>query len=75
MAEGEIVGYCISVNRLQGHEGEVMDITWRNAYIWEVYVEKGQRGRGIGTALIGEALEYLKQIGVERVSLIMNSWN
>ena len=69
------MGYCISVNRLHGYDGVVMNITWKNAYIWEVYVEKEYRSRGIGSALIGEVLEHLGQIGVERVSLIVNSWN
>jgi ribosomal protein S18 acetylase RimI-like enzyme len=75
IVEDEIIGYCVSVKRLHGYDGVVMDITWKNAYIWEVYVKKEYRSSGIGSALIGEVLEYLRQIGVERVSLIVNSWN
>lgn len=63
------------MNRLHGYDGVVMNITWKNAYIWEVYVEREYRSMGIGTVLIGEVLEHLEQIGIERVSLIVNSWN
>lgn len=37
---GKIVGYCVSVKKLHNHEGVVMDITWKTAYIWDLYVAK-----------------------------------
>lgn len=75
LVNGEIVGYCISVKRLHSYDGVVMDVTWKNAYIWETYVVDEYRGRGVGTALTTEAISYLTSIGVEKVSLIVNSWN
>lgn len=35
-----IVGYCISVKKLHNYEGVVMDVTWKSAYIWDLFVLK-----------------------------------
>lgn len=75
LVDEKIVGYCISVKRLHSYEGVVMDITWKNAYIWEVYIAKEYREKGIGKAMINETMDYLKSMGVEKVCLIVNLWN
>ncbi|MEM3090971.1 MAG: GNAT family N-acetyltransferase [Candidatus Bathyarchaeia archaeon] len=72
---GKIVGYCVSVKKLHNYEGVVMDITWRTAYIWDLYVVKEYRNRGVATALIENTIAYLKSIGVEKVGLLVNYWN
>ena len=71
----KIVGYCISVKRLHNYEGVVMDVTWNSAYIWELFVLKQCRNMGIGTALLNDAIAYLKSIGVDKVGLLVNYWN
>jgi ribosomal protein S18 acetylase RimI-like enzyme len=75
LVNNKIVGYCISVNRLHNYEGVVMDITWKNAYIWDLYVIKEYRNMGVGTTLLESTLAYLKAIGVEKVGLLVNYWN
>jgi ribosomal protein S18 acetylase RimI-like enzyme len=72
LVDKKVVGYCISVKRLHNYEGVVMDITWKSAYIWDLFVLKDYRSMGIGTALINDALVYLKSIGVEKVGLLVN---
>ena len=71
----KIVGYCISVKRLHNYEGVVMDVTWNSAYIWDLFVIKQCRNMGIGTALLNDAIAYLKSIGVDKVGLLVNYWN
>jgi len=75
LVNNKIVGYCISVNRLHNYEGVVMDITWKNAYIWDLYVIKEYRNMGVGTTLLESTIAYLKAIGVEKVGLLVNYWN
>jgi len=72
---GKIIGYCISVKKLHNYDGVVMDITWKAAYIWDIYVVKEYRNRGVGTALLENTMAYLKSIGVEKVGLLVNYWN
>ncbi|MBS7635938.1 GNAT family N-acetyltransferase [Candidatus Bathyarchaeota archaeon] len=72
---GKIVGYCVAVKKLHNYEGVVMDITWKTAYIWDLYVAKEYRNRGVATALIENAIAYLKSIGIEKVGLLVNYWN
>jgi ribosomal protein S18 acetylase RimI-like enzyme len=74
-ADGKMVGYCISVKRLHNYDGVVMDITWKTAYIWDIYVVKEYRNRGVGTALLENTMAYLKSIGVEKVGLLVNYCN
>jgi len=71
----KIVGYCIAVKKLHNYEGVVMDVTWKSAYIWDLFVLKKYRNMGIGTALINDAIAYLKSIGVNKVGLSVNYWN
>lgn len=70
-----IVGYCISVKKLHNYEGVVMDVTWKSAYIWDLFVLKEYRHKGIGTALLNDAIAYLKSIGADKVGLLVNYWN
>lgn len=71
----KIVGYCISVKRLHNYEGVVMDVTWNSAYIWDLFVLQQCRSMGIGTALLNDAIAYLKSIGVDKVGLLVNYRN
>jgi ribosomal protein S18 acetylase RimI-like enzyme len=75
LVDNKIVGYCISVKRLHNYEGVVMDITWKNAYVWDLYVAEEYRNMGVGTTLLEKAMAYLKSIGVEKVGLLVNYWN
>jgi ribosomal protein S18 acetylase RimI-like enzyme len=75
VAGGGIIGYCISVKRLHNYDGVVMDVTWRSAYIWDLFVLKEYRNRGVGTALLNDAFAYLKSIGVSKAGLLVNYWN
>lgn len=70
-----IVGYCISVKKLHNYEGVVMDVTWKSAYIWDLFVLKEYRHKGIGIALLNDAIAYLKSIGADKVGLLVNYWN
>ncbi len=64
-AEGAIVGFCMAVikQRSRVHEeryhtyGEIDDLS----------VTASFRGRGIGKALVDNALEWLRMMGIERV--------
>lgn len=75
LKDKEIVGYCVSVKKLHSYEGIVMDVTWKSAYIWDLFVLKEYRNKGIGTALLNDAVAYLRSIGVEKVGLLVNYWN
>jgi len=75
LIDHEVVGYCVSVKRLHNYEGVVMDVTWKSAYIWDLFVLKEYRNMGIGTALLNDAITYLKSIGVDKVGLLVNYWN
>jgi ribosomal protein S18 acetylase RimI-like enzyme len=75
LVNNKIVGYCISVKRLHNYEGVVMDVTWKTAYIWDLYVIKEYRNMGVGTTLLENTMVYLKSIGVEKVGLLVNYWN
>jgi ribosomal protein S18 acetylase RimI-like enzyme len=69
------VGYCISVKKLHNYDGVVMDITWKSAYIWDLFVLKEHRNTGIGTALLNDTIAYLKSTGADKVGLLVNYWN
>jgi ribosomal protein S18 acetylase RimI-like enzyme len=73
--EDKIVGYCISVKKLHNHEGVVMDIAWNSTYIWDLFVAKEHRKKGIGTALLNDAIAYSKAIGCDKTGLLVNYWN
>lgn len=75
LIDEKIVGYCISVKKLHNYDGVVMDVTWKSAYIWALFVLKEYRNMGIGTALINDAVAYLKSTGVDKVGLLVNYWN
>jgi ribosomal protein S18 acetylase RimI-like enzyme len=75
LIDKDIVGYCISVRKLHNHDGVVMDVTWKSAYIWDLFVLKEYRNRGIGTALIKDAIDYLKSTGVDKIGLLVNYRN
>jgi len=71
----KIVGYCISIKKLHNYDGVVMDVTWKSAYIWDLFVLKEYRNLGIGTALLNDAITYLRLIGTNKVGLLVNHWN
>jgi GNAT superfamily N-acetyltransferase len=50
-------------------------VTWRSAYIWDIFVLKTHRRRGIGEALLNETITYLKSIGKDKVGLLVNYRN
>jgi ribosomal protein S18 acetylase RimI-like enzyme len=75
LIDKKVVGYCISVKRLHNYDGVVMDVTWKSAYIWDLFVLKEYRNMRIGTALINDVIVYLKSIGVDKVGLLVNYWN
>lgn len=75
LVNDELVGYCISVKDLHSYEGVVFDVTWRSAYIWDIFVLKTHRRKGIGEALLNEAITYLKSIGKDKVGLLVNYRN
>jgi len=75
LIEEKIVGYCISVKKLHNYDGVVMDVTWKSAYIWDLFVLKEYRNMGVGTALLSDSIVYLKSIGAEKVGLLVNYWN
>jgi ribosomal protein S18 acetylase RimI-like enzyme len=75
-ADGELVGYCISVKDLHSYNGVVLDITMDSAYIWELFVLKEEHHRkGIGSQLLEEAIQHLKSIGKARCYLSVNYRN
>jgi ribosomal protein S18 acetylase RimI-like enzyme len=71
----KVVGCCVSVKKLHNYEGVVMDVTWKSAYIWDLFVLKEYRNSGIGIALLNDAMAYLKSIGIEKVGLLVNYSN
>jgi len=75
LIEEKIVGYCISVKKLHNYDGVVMDVTWKSAYIWDLFVLKEYRNMGIGTALLNDSIAYLKSTGAEKVGPLVNYWN
>jgi len=75
LVDDKLVGYCISVKDLHSYEGVVFDVTWRSAYIWDFFVLKTHRKRGIGEALLNETITYLKSIGKDKVGLLVNYRN
>lgn len=56
--EGEIVGVIMA-----GHDG-------RRGYIYHTAVREDMRGRGIGRALVNEALNALKNEGISKIALV-----
>lgn len=56
--EGEIVGVIMA-----GHDG-------RRGYIYHTAVREDMRGRGIGRALVNEALNALKDEGISKIALV-----
>jgi len=75
LAGQKIVGYCIAVKKLHSYDGVVLDITWNSAYIWDLFVLKEHRNKGVGTALINDATAYLKSVGIGKVGVLVNYWN
>jgi ribosomal protein S18 acetylase RimI-like enzyme len=69
VVEDKVVGYCIMVKKLYNHEGVVMDVTWNTTYIWDLFVAKEHRNKGIGTKLLNEA------IGCDKTGLLVNYQN
>ena len=73
--DDDLIGYCISSNQLHSYQGIVLDITFDSAYIWDMFIMHEYRRKGIGEKLLNEAISYLKEIGKQRVCLIVNYWN
>jgi len=75
IVDGKVAGCCILVKQLHNYEGVVMDITWNSTYIWDLFVSKEQRNRGIGTKLLNDAIEYSKLIGCDKTGLLVKYQN
>ena len=75
VVDGKIAGYCLSVKKLHNYEGVVIDITWKSGYIWDLFVLKEYRNRGIGSSLLDDACDYLKSVGADKVGLLVNYGN
>ena len=75
VVEDEVAGYCIMVKKLHNHEGVVMDVAPNTTYIWDLFVAKEHRNKGIGTKLLNEAITYSKSIGCDKTGLLVNYQN
>ena len=73
--DNKMVGYCILVKKLHNHEGVVMDVEWKSTYIWDLFVAKEHRNKGIGTELLNEAITYSRSIGCDKTGLLVNYKN
>ena len=73
--DDNLIGYCISNNQLHSYNGVVLDITLDSAYIWDMFIVHKYRSKGIGEKLLNETISYLKEIGKQRVFVIVNYWN
>ena len=61
---------------LAGVQQESMAKLAHKAFIWGVYVSPEARGRGVGTKVIGHALQYASEtLGVRQVNLGVNTKN
>ena len=56
---------------MHNYDGVVMDITWKTAYIWDIYVVQKYRNRGIGTALLENTMAYLRSIELKRSASLL----
>lgn len=62
---GEVVGYCYA-----GMEGnDYMALRGPAGVLYDLVVDPAERRKGVGTALIGEALSALRKLGAPRVLL------
>ena len=75
VVDDKVVGYCIATKDLHTYEGVVLDVTMDSAYIWDMYVLKNFRHKGIGKQLLDTMIQYLKSIGKKNVFMIVNVWN
>jgi putative acetyltransferase len=66
VAEGRLVGN-IGIAREAGLDAHVATLG--------MSVDKEWRGRGVGSALLGEALRWARSVGVEKVSLTVYQHN
>jgi len=73
--DNKMVGYSILVKKLHNHEGVVMDVELKSSYIWDLFVAKEHRNKGIGTELLNEAITYSKSIGCDKTGLLVNYKN
>jgi len=53
----------------------VLDVTMDSAHIWDMYVLKEFRHKGIGRRLLNNVAQHLKNVGKKNVFLIVNVWN
>jgi GNAT superfamily N-acetyltransferase len=69
--EGEIVGQCeCAAELVAGHEMAALQ-GWGE--LWNMRVEEGWRGRGIGSWLLRHGLRWLHQSGCHRIALCVDS--
>lgn len=54
--DGRQVGYCVLSDRPVYVSALDRRLAFRGAYIWRVYVDRDERGRGVGTMLIASAV-------------------
>jgi glucosamine-phosphate N-acetyltransferase len=63
VAEGRVVGFCdFNVRHSLWKQGKL-------AYVDELVVEEGFRGRGVGAALLAEAARQTRELGCARIEL------
>lgn len=63
LINGEVVGFC-SVSHCRDN-----DMSSDTGELWSIYVDQDQMGKGIGTALWNEGLNYLKKEGYKKATL------
>ena len=64
---GEVIG-CIEAEIVEPYEKELYGIT-KTGHINSVFVTSEHRGKGVGTALVNEAIKWIKSQGVELCTL------
>lgn len=70
--EGRRVGYCVLSDRPVTVPALDRELTFPGAYVWRVYVEPAERGRGIGTALVAAAVSAgSTEFGADTVSALI----
>ena len=69
---GDRVGYCVLSDRPVYVPALRRRVRFEGAYLWRLFVESSARGRGIGTALIGEALTAAREaFGRDRLTALI----
>lgn len=70
--DGELVGYVfVSHNRPVYVEALDSERLFDGAYVWRLFVDPDARGRGIATALVGQALREAAQLGADSADALV----